>query len=626
MKKLIKMVLAVIFACGIFMVSSNNVEAKEGFDIEKHNVEITVNEDGSIEVIETMDIHYLTDLHGIYVYVPVTYDMTYEINGNQYERSYNFPVTNATVLSEHDWTIEYDDDYVFFQIGSGDYYADEYETYKFSYTIHTYDLDLDGLQMLFLNIISGNWNTDTYEVNFSIVMPKEFDTDNLWFDIPEGVVNESTDSFSLSIIGNTIYGAYTDTLEAGEAITIQLILDEDYFEFIDPNTYGLVVSIVSGVVALVFVVLYFLYGVDKPLPEVVEYQAPVDCSSAEIGVIIDDEVNDEDIISLILDWGRRGYLTIEEVADDLKLTKVAEIETKKEYEKYLFNELFKKDDVVYINDLKYKFSDKIANTKKKLGKYISEDYPARYTKISRILQIVAAICSGLPVLISCWVLGTDVIYREYAVAFGILAAASVIGTAALRINNDNKRFVLTKTQNIFQIIISIFLMAVATILCVVVFVNSRVSVIYAYSVIACTIILVIVARFMKKRTDYGNEILAKVVGLRNFILSADEESLIKLVDDNPYYFYDILPYAYAFGLTDIWNENFRNLTIEPCSWYYSPYYAYDNYHMIQALDSQLTIITRTMTSVDPATGGGSVDPSGGGFSGGGFGGSGGGGW
>ena len=61
--------------------------------------------------------------------------------------------------------------------------------------------------------------------------------------------------------------------------------------------------------------------------------------------------------------------------------------------------------------------------------------------------------------------------------------------------------------------------------------------------------------------------LKKTSGLRNFILTADKAKLESLVAQNPNYFYDILPYAYAFGLSSKWIDNFENIPITAPCWY-----------------------------------------------------------
>ena len=157
------------------------------------------------------------------------------------------------------------------------------------------------------------------------------------------------------------------------------------------------------------------------------------------------------------------------------------------------------------------------------------------------------------------------------------------------------------------------------------------SPLYAVITILLNILVLVETVYMKKRTDYCNEVLGQVVGLRNFIIVAEEDRLKELVKENPYYFYDILPFAYALGLTNVWNEHFKNLTIQPCEWYHT-YEANSPYYMHNSLQSHMHAMERTMTTPPPSetsSGGYSFSSggsSGGGFSGGGFGGSSGGGW
>ena len=42
-----------------------------------------------------------------------------------------------------------------------------------------------------------------------------------------------------------------------------------------------------------------------------------------------------------------------------------------------------------------------------------------------------------------------------------------------------------------------------------------------------------------------------------------------MVEKEPEYFYNILPYTYALDVSDKWVEQFENIAVEPPSWYYS---------------------------------------------------------
>ena len=72
---------------------------------------------------------------------------------------------------------------------------------------------------------------------------------------------------------------------------------------------------------------------------------------------------------------------------------------------------------------------------------------------------------------------------------------------------------------------------------------------------------------MRKRTKYGTEILGQIEGFRNFLENAEKEQLEALVEENPEYFYEILPYTYALGISKKWIKQFETIAIRPPNWY-----------------------------------------------------------
>ena len=117
--------------------------------------------------------------------------------------------------------------------------------------------------------------------------------------------------------------------------------------------------------------------------------------------------------------------------------------------------------------------------------------------------------------------------------------------------------------------------------------------------------------------------------------SADKDRLEFLCKENPYMFFDILPYAYVFGISDIWIKKFESIIIKM-----PPSYNFDCdivdvlimnniCNSMNSVNSSLrdfrakTIASKVSKTVASGAKGGR---SGGGFSGGGFGGGGGGSW
>jgi uncharacterized membrane protein YgcG len=127
-----------------------------------------------------------------------------------------------------------------------------------------------------------------------------------------------------------------------------------------------------------------------------------------------------------------------------------------------------------------------------------------------------------------------------------------------------------------------------------------------------------------KRTEYGHSKLEHLLGLRNFINEAEMDKLRQMIDENPTYFYNILPYAIVLGLEKKWAGKMDGITMPPPEYYRTS----SGMHISPGLATVriLSCVARTgtvMTTGQPSSGSG---VSGGGFSGGGAGGGGGGSW
>ena len=136
--------------------------------------------------------------------------------------------------------------------------------------------------------------------------------------------------------------------------------------------------------------------------------------------------------------------------------------------------------------------------------------------------------------------------------------------------------------------------------------------------------------FMRKRTHQCVEWMGYLAGLRDFIETAELERMKVMAQESPQLFYHIIPYAYVFGLSDVFAEKMKDLALEAPEWYHTTTrYDYFDYYMFHRVFSKnLEKVTETLTVPKPETSSGSFGggSSGGGFSGGGFGGGGGGSW
>lgn len=86
-------------------------------------------------------------------------------------------------------------------------------------------------------------------------------------------------------------------------------------------------------------------------------------------------------------------------------------------------------------------------------------------------------------------------------------------------------------------------------------------------------VIVLFSGYLVKDTEYKAEAVGKLLGLKEFIRVAEAPRLQMLMDQNPQYYYDILPYAMVFGLADKWAKRFEGLSVPPPNWYGG--YAYE---------------------------------------------------
>ena len=62
------------------------------------------------------------------------------------------------------------------------------------------------------------------------------------------------------------------------------------------------------------------------------------------------------------------------------------------------------------------------------------------------------------------------------------------------------------------------------------------------------------------------------MGFRNYLMTAEKNQLDVLVEENPNYFYDILPYTYVLNISDKWisifgKHNVPNIDINALNYY-----------------------------------------------------------
>ena len=91
-------------------------------------------------------------------------------------------------------------------------------------------------------------------------------------------------------------------------------------------------------------------------------------------------------------------------------------------------------------------------------------------------------------------------------------------------------------------------------------INPKYSAVYFWAWLA-SFASVLPAIFMGRKTKYGEQITARINGYRTYLENVKKEELDSLVEKNPEFYYDILPYAYVLGISTVWIDKFKDSII-----------------------------------------------------------------
>ncbi len=618
-----------VFLCSLPVSAADAEYYVNNYTIERYDVKVDVGEDHILSVTETITTDFSTYKHGIYRDIPTSATVYWDIDGEMISHDYRMKIRDISVRDgASDKAIDYESSYgngvLDLKIGSEDETFIGEKTYVIQYSIKLGDDGRSEFDEVYYNLIGNDWDTYINNMTFAVQLPKAFDESQLAFTSGYyGAIDGSNVSYTVE--GNTISGKVTKVLAPGEGVTMRLALPDGYFLVEDPGVgFGLIaVFLLFSAAALV---LFLLFGRDKKVYTTVEVSAPEGVTPAEAGYIIDGQADVRDVVSLIIYWANKGYLTIESgKKNQFTLYKVKDAdENMKSYERYMFNELFRRRDKVMASDLKYQFHDTIKNVYLDLKDYFSTPATKLYTKSGDIAKGICYLLAGLTVGIMFgkgfndyfWSLLAGIIAGGIAFALTVVLAG-LIGYYAEKCRGRMKTGVVL--TSILYFVFLLLMMTVAALL-------TGQPIAAAVAAIAAAGIG-FTGSYAKKRTEQGNRWLGQILGLKRFIKLVEKDKIEMMVEENPALFYDVLPYAYALGVVDKWADKFKSLALPPPSWYSGTDYTMFNTVVFASLLSQnLHSFQNSMTSNPPSSSSSGGGFGGGGFSGGGVGGGGGGSW
>ena len=601
------------------------------FDTTSFDVKVNVQQDNSAYITENIGVDITEPMHGIYRYIPLTNDVTYKDDDGNVLKSgtVSMKVEDISVTKDkYDVSTELGNKVI--RIGDEDVTIDGLKDYELSYRVRFYDDGIDAYDSFYYNVLPFDWETPIDESTITVVMPKKVKKDDIKIAVGSGGGKSELVDWDLEG-GKTITIRANEQLPAGTGITIGIKLPEGYFTGEMTHRFSdLLMTAAAIVAALGMLLLWFRFGRDPKSIQTVEFYPPEGITSADAGYIIDGTVDKEDVVSLMFYLAQQGCISIEEQGKkDFVIHKTGELPpTAKNYEQVFFEGLFAGgSESVRLSSLKEDFYDTFQATKE----MIEQGFKKRKNRIFPSSASWTRLAVAGVTILAFAVIGF-MAFRSYSSTMMVVGTGAALlltliaGFKGVRV--QDRKYTKGKFSRVIHSLISLALVAGAGAIMWFVSDGSFSGLVMKAGFIALVVCSYFAMRYMQSRTKYGAEMLGKLLGFREFIRVAEKDRLEMLVEQNPQYYYDILPYAYVLGLSKKWAQKFEDIAIEQPDWYVSRsgpdmFNTFVFYNMCNSFSSR----AGATISVPPASESGGGSFGGGGFSGGGgFGGGGGGGW
>ena len=585
-----------------------------GYVINNYSVDIIVGENNKLKITEVIDCKFTMSSHGILRYIPVVNEVK-RADGSKTTQLAK--IENVSISEQYSESI--DGNTRVYRVGDPQKKIIGPKSYTISYD---YDLGNDNVadyDELYFNIIGDRWDTEIRRVEFRIEMPKDFDASLIGFS--KGYAGSSGyEGVKYSVEGRIITGVVADGLNAEQALTTRIQLPEGYFVGQSDFASGIYVQsfVIPVLMIILGIIIYSVYKRKNSFVQTVEFYPPEGVSSLDAALIYKGKVTNEDVISLIVQLASHGYITIEEnkgKIDKINIVRKDYVGNNAREEDFL-RALSSYGDSVTLSELRTRsFPEKVTRIKNKVN---DKSNAQKYIK-NIAAKVLTSICAFVALFLPMTV-GIGEFFSYDSLIICIILCGLIAGVV----------YSFRDFKNSFMT--AFVLLIFATSLFTLIYGQAAAFGVVGIVGLAVGLVSFIVLQYMSSkcnvsRTEKGLKLYGKILGFKQFIKTAEKDRLEALCEENPEYFYDILPYAYVLNVTDVWIKKFENIAIPPADWYVSSsgriFTIYDTTRMINAVNRASRPIT-TSSSSGRSSGGGGF--SGGGFSGGGSGGGGGGRW
>lgn len=451
-------------------------------------------------------------------------------------------------------------------------------TFRISYTMKEYAERQEDYDMLFYDVLLPEWRVPISKFSAKIYFPSDFPWDDLQYYAGQFGVSGATNkiNYTLDQKAKTVVIA-GERIPENYSITLKAQLPQGYWVNPLDNSWAGYAIPAAILVVLMITCIFWMIGGKDPRVKRTSENKPIDgVLPSDITYIYEGRIRARDIVMLILYMATKGYLKIAEFGP--KQYRLYRLEDPKGEEKYIrttFSTLFEgvyKDRSINVAD--------IGKRLERIHKAFEDDIRAGYsdksmaskTLLSKVLRIVSvalvSISIGLIPAFTNTYRYVDITWGKplFFAFFTAMALNLICARENTRLDVDDRQYYATMGMAvvIYGVVIGYPL-------------YEFVIVSHMWPIAAVAFILAMIAMYMcvimPARGEGNAKLTMRLNQLRKFIFKAKASDVKPLLDENPNYFYDMLPYAIILQGADNWAKAFSSLPIKDPGWYF---YEYEN--------------------------------------------------
>ena len=583
-----------LFITGVSYISSVSEKhdsgssyTADGYTIDSYNVKLDVKKDLEVDVTETIGINFYEEgHHGIYRLIPSWLEYTAK-DGKTISRKSSVEDLESTTDK---YTIESEGSKEKIKIGDPDVtLSTGLKTYTIKYKYYMDSDPYKGFDEFIFHTFGDYWGTTINDATIELTMPEDIEYDKVKFFADKYRKKDISSSVYYYVDGNKLYATVSSLYDLKKSLTIDIDLPEGYFTQAT-NNYGYI-SMTFCILIILFTIILFIkwliHGKDyDKVSETVEFYPPDGLDASQIGYIYKKDTGKKLAIAMIVELASKGYIKIDESEDKSErtitnlyplnfdgyinrkvvVTKLKDAKNKADVD--LLNELFKDNSTqieitTNIEDFYKKTKTLVAYGFIKIESDTIDNYSEE--EINNIKnQLLEKNTDGKPKLTANEKLVYDQLFSRSDV--NVISDDTEFYAVFNKITeelqeelddkiNDVKSYKQMAKSSILFLVSSVYFSCAFSLFKDI---NPQYKILYLISFISLIIELILVLLMIRKN-NFGEQIIAKIRGFKNYLETAEKNQIEDQVNKNPNYFYDILPYAYVLGVSKAWIDKFQNI-------------------------------------------------------------------